>query len=103
MNYLVNNRKKIERLQRLETDLRRLLAHQASPEKLIVAATEVRDARVRVLRLKQSLICPRGEKALAHYEKLQLAIEIAQRCSPEAVLAEFLSSKVDASQETPEG
>jgi hypothetical protein len=86
MNYLVNNFKKKERLERLETDLRRLIAHDAPREKLLLAAGKIRDGRVRVLRLKLYL----AERDAAHYPKVLAAIDAMQATSAEAILEEFL-------------
>jgi hypothetical protein len=49
-NYLPRTQKKRERQERLENDLRRLIANGASSDKLIAAAEEVRAARIRTIK-----------------------------------------------------
>jgi hypothetical protein len=49
-NYLTRTQKKRERQERLENDLRRLVARGAGMDQLIAAAEEVRTARIRTIK-----------------------------------------------------
>ena len=89
-NYLVHHRKKKERLARLEQQLRRLIALQASEEKLLKVALEIRDARIRVLRAKQNQNPERTAAQRAVFLKDSERIRELQTLTEEAVLAEYL-------------
>lgn len=83
-NYLPRTRKKFERQQRVETDLRRLVAKRAEPDRLVAAAEEVRAARVRTVRANRQHCWAIGSEARYDAEIAAL------RATPvEAILNEF--------------
>jgi hypothetical protein len=88
-SFIPNHRKKKERLDRLENDLRRLLELGASQEKLLTAATEVRDCRIRVLRAKQNQIPERNAAERAAFLKLETEIAELRTTPAEAILTEY--------------
>jgi hypothetical protein len=53
-SFIPNHRKKVDRLHRLEDDLRRLIAPSATQDELLATAAEIRECRIRVLRAKQN-------------------------------------------------
>jgi hypothetical protein len=53
-SFIPHHRKKLDRLRRLEADLRRLIDRGATEQKLLEMAAEIRDWRIRVLRAKQN-------------------------------------------------
>ncbi len=89
MNYLTNDRKKKDRLARLELALRRLISRDAPLSELLKAAAEVRDARVRVLQLKKY----HADRTAKHYPKILAAIEATRTTATETILAEFLPAE----------
>lgn len=94
-SFVANHRKKIRSLRRKEDELRRLIDREASEEHLLAAASEVREARIRVLRVKQYSdpeICVDRTK----YHKIEDKINAILALSPEAVLGEYLPAKNDA-------
>jgi hypothetical protein len=88
-SFIPNHRKKLERLRRLEADLRRLIGLAASEEKLLKAAAEIRDCRIRVLRAKQNKNPERTVEEKAVFLKDDDKIAALGELSPEAVLAEY--------------
>jgi hypothetical protein len=88
-SFISNHRKKLDRLKRLETDLRRMLDRGASDEKLLEVAAEIRECRVRVLRAKQNKNPERNPAERAAFLKLRDQIAVLQATSDETVLAEF--------------
>ena len=88
MNSITHYTKKRQILARKELALRRLASRHAREEKILKAAQEVRDARVRVLRALRATIVPKDDAKL-HYRKIDQKIETIQRMSPVAILAEF--------------
>ena len=86
--YIAHHTRKKQVLARKEAALRRLIEASAPETKLLAAAGEVLDARIRVLQAKRSRIVPCGE-ALAHYERIDRRIETIKNMLPESVLAEF--------------
>ena len=88
-SFIPNHRKKLDRLKRLETDLRRMLERRTNDEKLLEVAAEIRDCRVSVLRAKQNKNPERNSAERAAFLKLQDQIAVLQATSAETVLAEF--------------
>ncbi len=93
-NYLVHHTKKKQILARKEAALRRLIESVAPDSKLIAAAEDVRDARIRVLRVQRSIIVPKGD-ADAQYAKIDNKIEQIAETPATAILSEFGGS-IDA-------
>ena len=60
----------------------------APTDKLIAAAGEVRDARIRVLRVKRSIIVPKDD-ADTQYAKIDAKIERISETTATAILSEF--------------
>ena len=83
-NYLPRTQKKRERQERLENDLRRLIARGADADKLLAAAEDVRAARIRTVRALRQHCCFIG--STAHYDA---AIAALQATPAAAILAEF--------------
>ena len=88
--YIANHRKKIEGLARKEATLRRLIEHAASREKLLKAATEVRDGRIQVLRVKQRQNPERTPEERAVFLNDENKINSLKLVTAESVLAEFM-------------
>lgn len=91
-SFVANHRKKKEHLLDRENDLRRLLDREASNEKLLEAAIQVREARIRVARVKQVI----GPQSMVDNDvRIRIEGEIAslQALSAEQVLAEFVDAK----------
>jgi hypothetical protein len=89
-SFIPNHRKKLDRLKRVESNLRRLLVRGASEEKLLEAATEVRDCRIRVLRAKQNKNPERTPEERAAFLKIEDKIAALKTLTPETVLAGFI-------------
>lgn len=83
-NYLPRTRKKRDRQERLEDDLRRLIAHGADPAKLSAAAEAVRAARIRTVRADRQHCW-----ALGSTRRYDAEIAALQTAPVEAILAEF--------------
>ena len=81
--------RKISSLRRKEDELRRLIEREASEDEVLAAAVEVREARIRVLRVKQS-----SDRETyvdrTKYDKIEDEISAIQALSDEAVLGEYL-------------
>ncbi len=87
--YVAYHQKKLLGCQRKEARLARLIAGGKPPlEKLVEAALEVRDARVRVLRVRRSLIAPAGD-ALDAYRVIDSKIHAIEATSADEILNEF--------------
>jgi len=89
-SFVPYHRKKKERLNRLEQDLRRLVYNGASGERLLTAATEICDCRIRVLRAKQNQNPERNATERAAFLKLEAEIAALRSLPAQAVLSEFL-------------
>ena len=87
-NYLVHHTKKKQILARKEAALQRLIDGKATSGKLMAAAEDVRDARIRVLRVQRSIIVPKGD-ADTQYAKIDAKIETLSNTSAATILAEF--------------
>jgi hypothetical protein len=88
-SFVPHHRKKIEQLEKRERTLKRLLDSGATREKLLAAASDVRDARIRVLRAKQNELNPMEEVA---FQRLKAKIAAIQEVPAEKILAEFSKS-----------
>ncbi len=88
MAYLVHHTKKKQILARKEAALQRLIDAGAQAAKLIVAAEEVRDARIRVLRVQRSIVVPMGD-ADSQYAKIDAQIESLSDTAAGSILASF--------------
>jgi hypothetical protein len=87
-SFIPNNRKKKNRLAKLEDDLRRLIEGGADRPKLLKVAQAIRDGRIRVVRARQYARHPFDDIAL--YRKDVADIEALKAITAEAVLAEYL-------------
>jgi len=83
-NYLPRTQKKRERKERLESDLRRLIAAEASRDKLVAAAEQVRAARIRTVRADRQHCCFIGSTA-----RYDAEIAALQATGADVILAEF--------------
>jgi len=89
-SFVPNHRKKKERLDRQEENLRRLIDRGASRERLLKAALEVRDGRVRVVRAKQNQNPERNAAERAVFLKDEDEIKVLRALIAEEVLSEYL-------------
>jgi hypothetical protein len=83
-NYLPRTQKKRERQSRLESDLRRQIAAGVTLDKLVAAAEDVRDARVRTVRADRQHSCFIGDTA-----RYDAEIAAILATAVEVILAEF--------------
>jgi hypothetical protein len=95
-SFVPYHRKKQERLERNEEVLRRLIERGASREKLLKAALELRDGRIRVLRAKQNQNPERNVRERAVYLKDEEKIKVLRAVTAEAILAEFVRTATHA-------
>ncbi len=87
-SFIPNHRKKLDRLKRLETGLRRLIERGAPEEKLLEMAAEIRDCRIRILRAKQNQNPERTPQERAAFLKIDGQIAALRELSFKEVLAE---------------
>ena len=87
-SYVAHHTKKKQILARKEAALQRLIDSAASADKLFAAAGEVRDARIRVLRVQRSIIVPKDD-ADTQYAKIDSKIERITETTTTAILSEF--------------
>ena len=88
-SFVPYHRKKKEHLAKKEQELRRLIERSASREKLLIAALEVRDGRIRVLRALQNQNPERNARERALFLKHGDQIKALLALTPEIVLAEY--------------
>ena len=88
MNYISHHNKKKWILERKELRLQRLIASGADVKLLVEAAKEIRQARIRVLRVKRSLVIPKDDGWKA-YERIDAKIHEVESTSIETILAEY--------------
>jgi hypothetical protein len=88
-SFVANHRKKIERLERLEREIRRLIDSGTNRETLLMAALEIRDGRIRVLLAKQNQN-PRNTADRAAFLKDKEDVKRLRALTAEMVLAEYL-------------
>jgi hypothetical protein len=91
-SFVANHRKKKEQLQKKEEELLRLIRRQAERGKLLLAALEIRDARIRVLRAKQNQNPERNPKERSIFLQDQAKIDALRQVTAESVLAEYLGN-----------
>ena len=92
-NYIANYRKRLERLERVQADLVRLIQRGAAEEKLLEVAAEVRECRIRALRAKQAKIPERNEEERRVVLKIGHEIDALRLLSVESILDEFMTDK----------
>ena len=88
-NYLPRTQKKRERQERLENDLRRIVARGASSDQLMAAAEEVRLARIRTIKADRQHCWAIG--STVRYDAKIAALEAARA---DVILDEFTVSPV---------
>ena len=87
-NYLVHHSKKKKILVKKEAAFRRLINSNTSADRLMAVATEVRDARIRVLRVQRSLIVPTGD-AERQYARIDAQIKQISNTPIAELVVEF--------------
>ena len=87
-NYIAHHTKKKRILARKEAELLRLINSHRPADKLIAAAEVVRDARIRVLKVRRSIIVPGGDAA-SQYAKIDAKIKRVADTTATAILSEF--------------
>lgn len=87
-NYIPHYTKKKQILGRKESTLKRLISSNASSDKLVAAAEDVRDARVRVLRAHRATVVPKDD-AQTLYDKIDRRIKSILETPIKSILAEF--------------
>ena len=87
-SYIAHHTKKMQILARKEAALQRLVDSNAPSAKLVAAADEVRDARIRVLRVQRSIIVP-NDDADVLYAKIDRKIQTISDTPTSSILAEF--------------
>ena len=87
-SYIAHHTKKKQILGRKEAALRRLVDSAAPAHKLIAAGQDIRDARIRVLRVQRSFIVPKDD-ANVLYAKIDSKIQAISETSVASILAEF--------------
>ncbi len=87
-SYIAHHTKKKQILGRREAELQRLIAASAHASKLIVAAEQIRDARIRVLRVQRSLVVPKDDADVLYAGIDRMIAEIANTPA-QIILAEF--------------
>ena len=87
-SYIAHHTKKKQILARKEAALQRLVDSAAPAAKLIAAADDVRDARIRVLRVQRSIIVPKDD-AHVLYARIDRKIETISETPASTILAEF--------------
>jgi hypothetical protein len=92
-NYIPHYTKKKQQLAHREEAMKRLLNSGASEGKLLLAAREIVDARVRVLRSQRATLPP-SERNADDFAIIDGKIEAALQQSVEDILREF-RSKLD--------
>jgi len=89
-NYLTHYTKKRQILAKKEQKLRQLVSKGAAEEKLILAAAEVRSARIRKLQAGLAMLPPKEDPATAsRIANLEKDITKTTATPIESVLAEF--------------
>ncbi|MDC0937200.1 hypothetical protein OAS39_13025 [Pirellulales bacterium] len=87
-SYLPHHTKKQQILSKKEAQLKRLILGDAAAVKLLAAAREVMDARIRVLQARRATIAPTA-KAETQLDKLDVRIQAAKAGSLYDILEEF--------------
>lgn len=87
-NYIPHYTKKKQQLAHREEAIKRLLKSGAAKEKLLSAAQEIVDARVRVLRSQRATLPP-SERNAEDFARIEGKILAAMQQMPEEVLSQF--------------
>ena len=87
-SYIAHHTKKKQILHRKEAALLRLVHSNAPMDRLVVAADEVRDARIRVLRVQRASIVPMGD-AEAQFARIDAKIARTVCTATATILSEF--------------
>ena len=87
-NYVPHYTKKKWILDRKESALQRLVDADAPADKLIAAAEDVRDARIRVLRAQRATIVPKDDAQIL-YAKIDDRIQAVRDTPITSILSEF--------------
>ncbi|MFN0017455.1 MAG: hypothetical protein ACKVP0_04290 [Pirellulaceae bacterium] len=87
--YVPIHRKKRDRLERLEDELRRLMARGAPEDELIVAALAIQQGRIRVLPARQNKNKERTAREREEFLADAARIKGILTLSPEQILAEY--------------
>lgn len=87
-SYIAHYTKKKQILARKKSALQRFIDGYADVRRLIEAAEDVRDARVRVVRARRATIVPKGD-AEVQYQRLDERIQAIEETPADAILAEF--------------
>ena len=90
-SFIPNHLKKKRVLARKEALLCRLIASGAGRDKLLAAAEEVRQARIRVQRVKLAIVPPTNGPMSKCLEGMNRAIDTLEALTAEDVLSEFRS------------
>lgn len=91
--FIPHHRKKVDRLHRVEDDLRRLIACNVNRKRLLATAAEIRECRIRVLRAKQNQNPELTARDHENFLKQQAKIDALRQTSAETILAEYLPSE----------
>jgi predicted RNA-binding Zn ribbon-like protein len=91
-SFVANHQKKIGRLAKRVKNLRRLIKHGSSPDKLLKAALEIRDGRIRVLRAKQNQNPASAEERVV-FLRDEEQIKAVAELTAEQVLAEYIPNR----------
>jgi hypothetical protein len=89
-SFIPHHRKKVDRLHRVEDDLRRLIARNVNRKRLLATAAEIRECRIRVLRARQNQNPERTTRDRENFLKQQAQIDVLRQTSAESILAEYL-------------
>ncbi len=88
-SYVAHHTKKKQILARKEAALQCLIAATAHASKLIVAAEQIRDARIRMLRVQRSLVVPKDDADVL-YAGIDRNIAAIASTPAQIILAEFV-------------
>lgn len=86
-NYIPHYTKKIRILSRRREALRRLIRADASSQKLVRCAEQVREAQIRVIRARRAMIAPKDD-AKEYFNKMDDMIRQIQQTPTNAILKE---------------
>ena len=87
-SYIAHHTKKKRILARKDADLQRLINSHTPADKLVAAAEVVRDARIRVLKVRRAFIVT-GSDAASQYAKIDAKIKRVAETTATAILSEF--------------
>jgi hypothetical protein len=87
--YVSNHQKKKDTLSRREADLLRAIEHEATREKILMAAQDVRDAHVRVLEAEIAAVPPCDGPERERVDRLNAEMKEWLSCSVEDVTTKY--------------